>query len=45
MHREERDVSEEEMREIGECDTEGFSTPGSSEEMIAILFKGAKNSL
>ena len=35
--KEERDVLEEEMREIGECDMEEFGTPDSSEKTIDIL--------
>ena len=37
MHTEERDVLEEEMGEIGQCDMEGFGTLDSSEKTIAIL--------
>ena len=36
-YEEERDVLEEEMREIDECDMEEFGTLDSSEETIAIL--------
>ena len=35
--KEERDVPEEEMREIGECDMEEFGTLDSREKTIAIL--------
>ena len=37
MYKEERDVLEEEMREIDECDMEEFDTLDSSEKTIAIL--------
>ena len=37
IFKEERDVLEEEMREIDECDMEEFDTLGSSEKTIAIL--------
>ena len=37
MYKEERDVLEEEMRTIDECDVEKFDTLDSSEKTIAIL--------
>ena len=37
IYKEERDVLEEEMREIDECDMEEFDTLNSSEKTIAIL--------
>ena len=37
MHKEERDVLEEEMNKIGDCDTEEFGTLDCSEKTIAIL--------
>ena len=37
IYKEERDVLEEEMREIDECDMEEFGTLDSSEKTIAIL--------
>ena len=39
MYKEERDVLEEEMREIDECDVEEFGSLDSSEKTIAILGK------
>ena len=40
MHKEERDVLEEEMREIDECDMEEFDALDSSEKTIATLGDG-----
>ena len=37
MYKEERDVLEEEMREIDECNMEEFDTLDSGEKTIAIL--------
>ena len=37
MYKEERDVLEEEIREIDECDMEEFDTLDSSEKTIVIL--------
>ena len=37
IHKEERDVLEEEIRETEECDMEEFGTSGGSDETIAIL--------
>ena len=37
MYKEQRDVLEEEMREIDECDVEDFGTLDSSENTIAVL--------
>ena len=37
MYQEERDVLEKEMRDIDECDMEGFDTLDSSENTIAML--------
>ena len=36
-HKEKREVLEEEMRDVDECDMEGFGTLNSSEKTIAIL--------
>ena len=40
MYKEERDMLEEEMREIDECDMEEFGTLDSSEATIAVLRDG-----